>query len=54
MTANEVMSALKVKGHALGRSAVPHEGKMLLNVDAKLLTVPEPKELLRKKTTDEK
>jgi hypothetical protein len=54
MTANEVMCALKNKGHVLGRSAVSHEGKMLLSVDGRLLAVPEAKELLQKETTDEK
>jgi hypothetical protein len=47
---NKVMAALKKRGHVFGPSAVSHEGKMLLNMDGRLITFQEAKELLAKES----
>lgn len=43
-----MIDALKRRGHVIGPSAVSPSGSMLLNVDWKLMTYDEARELLRK------
>jgi len=48
MRINRVMRALKNRGHVLGSTEISWEGKTLLNVDGRLLTIPEADDLLEK------
>jgi hypothetical protein len=48
MDINEVIDALKRRGHTVGPAAVSPDGKMLVNIDWKLLTFEQAKELLTK------
>jgi len=46
MTAIEVLNELQKHGHGVGRSTVAPDGRILLNVDDRLYTVPEAKDLM--------
>jgi hypothetical protein len=48
MDIDEVIDALKRRGHAVGPSAKSSDGKMLLNIDWKLITFEQAAELLTK------
>jgi hypothetical protein len=46
MDINEVVEELKKRGHHFGPSAISHDGKVLLNVDGRLVTYDEAREIL--------
>jgi hypothetical protein len=53
MEAEELHDALRQRGHTIGRSAVSHDGFLLLNVDGRMMKCIEAEELLKKETSPE-
>jgi hypothetical protein len=50
MDVSQLIDALKRRGHTIGQSAISPTGLVLLNVDWKLMTMDEVRELLSKET----
>ena len=40
------LDQLKRRGHAIGTTGVTHKGKMIINIDGRMLTYPEINQIL--------
>jgi hypothetical protein len=50
MESEELVDALKQRGHTIGTSAISHDGFLLLNVDGRIMKCADAEEMLKETT----